>query len=350
MGVPDSIKKQVDLAEAIQKQIVSGQNPPADPVPQANTPPVVSVVTPLGPASVTPPGTVIEPPPEAPAIPEPVAPIPQSPAPCENCSKQEHKYSVLQGKYDKEVPRLTYRIAFLENQIDDLKRQVAEPTASLASPNTMSAAMNSAIGEMLRNSTDEKTKTFRENFPDMFEFVANAADMIAGKTIQQTEKRLESVEQRNAVSAQEKFLTELGSKVPGWETICQEDPNWPVFLNAVEPYSGKKKLDLLKDASQMWNYSTVINLLKDFQKEFGTGTHPPSNPLTPTPPPTVFPPSGHAAALTSTGAQPEYIARGFISQFYQDVARGAYRGRVAEEKAIKAKIDQAVAKGLILNS
>lgn len=363
MGVPESVQKQADRAEEIQKQIIPGQNLPAAPAAPVNTPPVVPAATPAEPVPATPPGpvpvtlpvaTVVDPTP-APVTPTPAEPIIPVPAKCENCSKLEHKYSVLQGKYDKEVPRLTYRIAFLENQIDEAKRQIdAKPNDPAAAPSpAASPAPGSAIGEMLRNSTDEKVKTFRENFPDMFEFVANAADMIAGKTIQQTEKRLEGVEQRNAVSAQEKFVAELASKVPGWQKLCQEDPNWPVFLNGSEIYSGKKKLDLLKEASQSWNASVVVNLLKDFQKEFNVGNAPlpnPSTPTPPTPPAPVFPPSGPSSApALPGGAQPEYFTRSSINQFYQAVRRGEYCGREKEQQDIDARIMAATAKGMIVD-
>lgn len=360
MGMPDSVKEQVEKAGEIQKQIQAAQDqPPAAPTPPVNTPPTPVVVTPVTPMP-TPPIEPVTPPPgvEVPA-PVPVAPVPPQPAPakCENCSKAEHKYDVMAGKYDKEVPRLTYRIAFLENQIDDMKRVQADlpvgiPAQSGASaPGTaVTIPSQTTIGETLRHSADEKLKSFRENFPDVFEFVASAVDMAANKATTDTEARLKAVEQKSAKTAQDEFLDTMNKDVPEWQSICQEDPKWVQWLNQSDRYSAKKRLDLLKEASAGFNAGVVVNMLNDFKKEMGMGNPPSPQPIIPTPPQPVFvtPPSGPSQPPHAP-AQAEFITRSFIDQFYQDVVHGKYRGRDKEEKAIKAKIDLAVSKGLILN-
>jgi hypothetical protein len=361
MGLPNDIQKQVDAADAIQKQIQAAQDqPPAAPTPPVNTPPATAIVAPVTPTP-TPPIELVTPPPAvavpAPAPPEPVVPPQPAPVACADCSKWEHKYSVLQGKYDKEVPRLTYRIAFLENQIDDMKRQVetrgVEPITSTASmPGTPGAPppISTSIGETLRHSTDEKLKGFRENFPDVFEFVASAVDMAAHKTAADTETRLKAVEQKSAKTAQDDFLDTMNKDVPDWQSICQEDPKWVQWLNQSDRYSPKKRLDLLREASAGFNAGVVVNMLNDFKKEMSVGNAPSPEPIIPTPPQPVFvtPPSGPSQPPPAP-AQAEFITRSFIDQFYQDVVRGKYRGRDKEEKAIKAKIDTAVSKGLVLN-
>ena len=355
MGMPDSVKKQASRADEILKKILADQDPPPA-VPQpapANTPPVVAP----GEPTPIPPIEPVIPPAPAPTEP-PVVPPQPAPAKCEDCSKAEHKYSVLQGKYDKEVPRLTYRIAFLENQIDDMKRQVDSRGVELVQPGAPAPGTTSAppltsttIGETLRNSTDEKLKGFRENFPDVFEFVASAVDMAAHKASADTETRLKAVEQKSAKTAQDEFLDIMNKDVPEWQSICQEDPKWVQWLNQSDRYSAKKRLDLLREASAGFNAGVVVNMLNDFKEEMGMGSVPVSEPTTPTPPAQpvfVAPPSG-PSQTPSAPAQAEFISRSFIDQFYQDVVKGKYRGRDKEEKAIKAKIDTAVSKGLILN-
>jgi hypothetical protein len=209
---------------------------------------------------------------------------------------------------------------------------------------------STTIGETLRHSTDEKLKGFRENFPDVFEFVASAVDMAAHKTAADTETRLKAVEQKSAKTAQDDFLDTMNKDVPDWQSICQEDPKWVQWLNQSDRYSAKKRLDLLREASAGFNAGVVVNMLNDFKKEMSVGNAPSPEPIIPTPPQPVFvtPPSGSSQPPPAP-AQAEFITRSFIDQFYQDVVRGKYRGREKEEKAIKAKIDTAVSKGLILN-
>ena len=358
MGLPKEVKKQADKANDILKKILADQDqPPAEPqpTPPVNTPPIVAPVEPTPPPPIEPvtaPPVVATP---APAPPEPVVPPQTTPPTCAECSKWEHKFSVLQGKYDKEVPRFTYRIAFLENQIDDLKRQLdarnAEPVPPVASaPGVAVVGSGTSIADMLKNSTDEKIKSYRENFPDVFEFVISAVDMAAQKAVTETENRLRAVEQKSLKAAQDEFIAIMNKEVPDWQEICQKDPNWIQWLSQPDRYSSRNRLDLLKEASAGFNAKAIVNMLKDFKTETGSA-QPLPQPIPQTPPQQpvfVAPPSGPAQPPPAT-PQAEFIARSFIDQFYQDVVRGKYKGRAKEKEAIQAKIDRAISKGLILD-
>ena len=126
--LPKNIEEKARKADELIKKF-QGQNksePPAVP-PAVNTPPAPATPEPPAnppvdnpPVPAQPvPATVTTAPP-APAQ-EPVTP---SPAPCAECAKWQQKFSVLQGKYDAEVPRYASRVFYLENQIVDLNGQI----------------------------------------------------------------------------------------------------------------------------------------------------------------------------------------------------------------------------------
>ena len=372
--LPDAVTRQAKAAEDIQRKLITGQNPPAGPT-AGNTAPAAPafpietiVVNPQlpNPPALTPPAVPATPPPtETPVVIPPGVEIPQT---CPNCEKQEQRYRVLQGKYNKEVPTLTYRVAYLENVNADLMRentalkaaaQAAPPAPPVATPPPAA----SSIADTLKNSQDEKVKNFRENFPDIFDFVIQAVDQVAKSTQDQANKRLADMEKDSITRKQDAFLKRMNETHPDWQAICQTDPNWPQWLMRKERYSSSTRIDLLKAASERLDPEPIVNMLADFKAEFHSPAPVPSNPNPPAPPSInpppqapgnerfISPPSGPGAP-PPPAAQPADapITRAFIKQFYQDKARGntAPYGGPQGIAQWEAKINQAAAQGRII--
>ena len=256
--LPDAVVRQAKAASDIQAMIM-GQNPPAaDPNNPGNTPPASAApappVAPL-PAVLSPLRNHSPVPIPAPVTAEPpvvIQPGVEIPGTCPNCEKQEQRYKVLQGKYDKEVPRLTYRVAYLENINQDLTKENAALTAAAqaapaAAPVTTpppGAPAATSIAAALKTSQDEKVKTFRDNFPDVFEFVVDAVDKVAQATKEEAEKRIANVEKDALAKKQDSFLARLAETHPDWQTVCQADPNWPQWLMRKDRYSSSSEVGL----------------------------------------------------------------------------------------------------------
>ena len=358
MGIPKKVAEQAKLADEMAKQLLGQDQPqavppvgntqaaaPQDVNNQQNAAPQAQVVEPAV-APQAPQGETTPAPPQAPQA-----------APCPECAKWEQRYRVLQGKYDAEVPRLTYRIAFLENQIEDLKKnnqQVANNQTQAAPDVNVQAT---SLADILRNSNDDRLKSFRENFPDIFDFVVLAVDQVANNTKKAIEEKLASIEQVSVKNLEEKFWREIQSAVPDWQTICNDNSNiWAEWLLKKDRYSPKRRLDLLKEAQAAFDSQAVINMLNDFKKEMGMGGgNPVASPQTNNPAPNqttrpqqvVMPPSGPASVPSSSG-QAEFITRSFINQFYQDKARGRFYGREKLMNEIEAKINKAVMEGRVV--
>jgi len=380
LQLPEAVVRQAKAAEEIQKKLIAGQNPvpvgtgPANPgntAPAAPQFPVETIAVnpqPANPPANTPPAAPPVPPPtETPVTQPPGAEIPKT---CPNCEKQDQRYRVLQGKYNKEVPALTYRVAYLENVNADLMKEntalkaaaQAIPPAPAVSPPPPSPAAPS-IADSLRNSPDEKVKNFRENFPDIFDFVLQAVDQAAMAARDQADRRFADMEKDAASRKQDVFLKRLNETHPDWQAICQADPNWPQWLMRKERYSSSSRLDSLKEASQRFDPEPIVNMLTDFKAEFHTPAPIPANPNPPAPPNInpppqapgnerfISPPSGPGAP-PPPAAQPADvpITRAFIKQFYQDKTRGntAPYGGPQGVAQWEAKINQAAAQGRIV--
>jgi len=171
--------------------------------------------------------------------------------------------------------------------------------------------------EILRNSEDPALKSFRENFPDVAGPIATLFDEFVNRNAGMIESR---------VSAVEEDL--LAQKIPNLKAVRQH-PEWSAWLRVVDRY-GQMRQVAFDVAMSTLNVGAISNLVQDFKAEKGlSSTRPGGTPGNP-------------------GAD-HPIARSFIRQFSIDVARGKYRGKEAEAKAIQDKIDAAVAAGKVLN-
>ena len=333
MALPQAVQAQLDRANQILAQEHPVQNPP---VAAVSTPEVVpgNIVSPTPPTAVIAP--VIEP-----ALVTPVA-LPVTPpvaAPAPPVEDWKHKYEVLQGKYNAEVPRYAYRVAFLENQVESLTKEIGNLKLQLASPqppaqpgaSATPAAIPQASGKMsevLKNSTDEKIKSFKDNFPDIFEAIGVVADQMLTTIRTESDTKMKAIEQVSAKNAQDVFYEALNKDAPGWQQMCQTDPNWPVWLGVIENYTGKLRLELLKEASTRFDAKAILNMLRDFRTAYPAQpvvAPIAANPNPPAPPAIlgaalVGPPSAPSAGSPPSVNPAETITRKFVSDFYLDVA------------------------------
>lgn len=187
--------------------------------------------------------------------------------------------------------------------------------------------MSASVKEALWNSTDEKIKRFREDYPDIFEAVVATVDQVASIERAHADSRLAGVEQRVAETGKSKFVEALSRAHPDWQTISQSDPNWPVWLSQKERYQSKTRLELLREATARFDAESVINMLRDFKANPTVGgAHP-------------------GGGSPRTSPQGEVISRQFIKTFYAEKAKGYYRLREKEAQAIEARINRPCWKG-----
>jgi hypothetical protein len=359
--LPRAVEEQGKRADELLKQFGVTQNPPVaapTPTPGITDPNAAPQPNPQ-PAPDDPnqyvnpdqPDSAVQPAPQEPVTPQTPQPAPQ---PCAECEKNKQRYTTLQGKYDAEVPRLTYRIQYLENQIADLSAQAVRAVDTKPATVTVTAPATpapSVFSEALKSSENPAIKNFKENFPDVFGPLTQILDDFGNQITKKSDEKIASIEKTNADTKQEVFSKAIANAHPDWQIVCQGDPRWAIWLNKTDPY-GLSKLMALRSASAKFDPQVVINLLSDFKKEMAVAS---AQPVIPAQDPRlsqVAPGSGPQGSGTVIGAGdkgPEPVARSFIQKFAQDVTTGKYRGKEAEMNAIQAKIDAAVSAGKILN-
>lgn len=183
----------------------------------------------------------------------------------------ERRYLTLQGKYDREVPRLHAELRELRQRID---QQTPQPQA--ATPDTPQAP----------DAVDQELATLREKLADAFgneedvETLFQAIQRLGARgdvTHSQREEldalraELADIRQREAqreVDARQKELTRLA---PNWQTINQDPRFTDRFLNVRDPASGQLYRELMQSAYNAGEVDRAAWFFQEFERQTHQG-------------------------------------------------------------------------------
>jgi hypothetical protein len=127
--------------------------------------------------------------------------------------------------------------------------------------------------------------------------------------------------------------------VPNWEEINTNDA-FLAWLGEVDPVYGQPRQAALNAAQQALNSDRAANVFKAFMATL---------PQTPKSNPVDKQVSPKAAASTApTPTEKPVISQKQVTDFYNEVAKGKYRGREQEAARIEAAINAAMAEGRIV--
>ena len=196
--------------------------------------------------------------------------------------EDDHKYKVLKGKYDKEVPRL--------------HRQLRDATQTI---NAMTAKINKLEGEIAGlkaapapEPANPLTQSEIDQFgPDLIDIIRRVAKSETGvaldeqlrpikATVEQVQETVANPSEDGTVDV-ERMLTDLAEAVPDWEKQ-NTNPKFLDWLDEKDPFSGKVRTELMAEAWNEGDSERVINLFQGFQKENAV-VNPDDEPSTETP-------------------------------------------------------------------
>ncbi|MCK5318039.1 MAG: hypothetical protein KAJ55_08995 [Anaerolineales bacterium] len=218
--------------------------------------------------------------PPAPEDPPTDPPAPADPPPTtvdEALAAAEHKYKVLQGKYNAEVPRLTRQAQEQEQGLRDMRQQLTNTQTLLASLNQGNAAPQPNAGASAPTPPQRLVKDdeIREFGPDLYDFIQRAAKEavdVQGLT-QPLEQRLSLAEEavQTTVNSQVreaeiKVHATLDAEAPKWREQ-NEDPEFLAWLEEVDPYTGARRGEILTQAYQNHDSSRVVAFFNGFLNE-----------------------------------------------------------------------------------
>ena len=311
MALPPQIQAQVEAADAA----LAAMNKPAE------------YLQTQEPITDQPAPKEVEPQPQA-AAPAPTAPQPDP---------WEHKYKTLQGRYNSDVPKLQAQVSELKTQLETAIAKLEE----VAKP---------AVQEKKPVADPQDVEAFGQDLVDM---VQRVAERMFGGAAAEFQRQAAAFEQRLvklegalkgttetvAMTAEQAFFDRLTKLVPNWEEI-NVNQAFLAWLAEVDPVYGQPRQAALDVAQQSLNSERAANVFKAFMATQPQA--PKTNPVDKQ----VSPKAAASAAPTATDNKP-IITQAQIKAFYDDVARGLYRGRQQEMQQVEAKINAAIAEGRV---
>ncbi|MCO7225924.1 hypothetical protein [Pleionea sp. CnH1-48] len=247
----------------------------------------------------------------------------------EDATYWKHRFSVMQGKYNAEVPRLKRQIEQLEQSVQSLKE----------SPLSQSQAKPSPTEPLL---TEEEREEYGE-FAELIDKVAGRISERQPATVphsetEQLKSELESLKSRTEQNDISDFFKDVERAIPNWESV-NNDTQFHQWLQAIEPYTGRTRQALLEEAQHNLDSVRAISFFENFLSSQS------STPMSPSRENLLQP--QRLANGQSKGQEPVIWTSETINQFYSDVRRGQYQGREDEQRKIEQDIHLAYTQGRI---
>lgn len=323
----NTLPKQVRLQVERVDQMLAAAQAPAEP----NNPPA--------PAPESVPAEPAPAPPAEPSTPD-ASEAPPAPA-APPAEPWEHRYRTLRGMHNRQMAEATRRAEAAEQERDALKAAQAAPKPDIR--------------------LDPKdAETFGADLVGMAQRIAETvATAVVGKLearIAQLEQKHEGAVRQVAQTAEEVFLSRLAAQVPDYQAQ-NEDAGFLAWLGEIDPVYGVPRQAGLDSATQALDADRTARVFLAYRNSRAPAPTPAAAPA-PAPAPRPAPASLERQVAPGTNAQPAPlqpqeaapITVADVTQFYNDVRRGVYRGRDAEKARIEATINQALAEGRILES
>jgi hypothetical protein len=331
-ALPKAVKKQVDLANKIVDEVYDEDGnirpPPQDPPKD----------------QVDPPKDQVDPPKDPPKDPAPV--------------DYEHKFRVLQGKYNAEVPRLQKSLTRAEASNQELSQRMLNLEGMLASIQAVKSAPPEPPAPSLPDITDDERAQFGDDLIDLIERTAARKllpeiDTRVGKVdqhVKQVGEKVAYTETSVAESKRQQVFEALASAVPKWAEQ-NENPEFLEWLDQEEGMSGFTRGHFLTEAMKSNDAKKVIKYFTGFQSENAAATADPAPESTPAQEPAGqepqvkldelmapgTPQTGTASAPNESGKR--VWSREDIAKFYADRNEFVKKGKPIPKEMQKLERD-----------
>lgn len=228
-GIPEAVLKQNEAAENLQKNLTSGETPPA--------PGVESQVPPADPKPSDPPGPDAKP----------------------KSDDFEHKYKVLQGKYAREVGDLralcSRQAAIIDQQaatIDEFSRKPAAPAP----------AAPAEVGGV----NPEDYAAYGTEIMDLAKTVnALIAENKRLSAAPPADDRIEKIERSVQEERTNRFYSDLKKACPTWESL-NTDEKFLEWAGVVDPTYKISRLSVMKECFAQGDALGVAEIFNEYLK------------------------------------------------------------------------------------
>lgn len=247
--LPKAIQEQLEAAEAIEKQLAA----------QAAAPEEGNTQTQHAEPAQSP----------APEQQQVAEPTPQPQTVQQDDETWKHKFDVISGKYQAEVPRLYGQLKEQNQTLENLQRELAELKAKAnVEPEKPKESLVTSKDEDAFGSDliDLARRVSREEANQVLSRIDQIEQML--KRISELPRQMEQVQQQQAQSAEERYWGAVNTAVPDWNQI-DADPRWIEWLNTRAPFAVKSYRELAGEAIQAGQVEPIVELVNAWKQAAG---------------------------------------------------------------------------------
>lgn len=266
----------------------------------------------------------------------------------------EQKYRSLQGMYNAEVPRLHAQNRELRQRLDQMEQLLGtvsssstptdNPGEAPAKPTFITQRDVDEYGEsidVMRRAAKEEASAYQREIADLRNMVTSLQSQLVPQVNQ--------LSQRQAVSSEQAFWSDLQATVPNWKEI-NDNQDFQSWLLEVDPLTGISRQTYLEDAQRNLDSRRVASFFSMWPGNQQLSGQQPAksrrnaDELSRQ----VAPGRGRSggARQSAPGSDKTY-SRTDIAAFYGDVRTGKYKGRDDERQRIERDIFAAQRDGRI---
>lgn len=250
----------------------------------------------------------------------------------------EKRYKSLQGMYNADTARLRTDNQQLNGRVAQLEQLLASLSAApqpSAAPVVEKLVTEKDVEEY-GDSIEVMRRVTREEVAASQRRIAELEHML--KQVQTSVlPRVEQVAQRQAVTAEQAFWSELSAAVPAWRDI-NADQNFHKWLLDTDPLTGLTRQTYLEDAQRNMDVRRVAAFFTSWQGLNGQSTAQPSRSASDSQLDKQVAPGRSRGGSAPSSTAPKTYSSKDIAKFFDDVRKGVYRGKEAERDRIERDI------------
>jgi hypothetical protein len=259
----------------------------------------------------------------------------------------EQRYRTLQGMYNADTARLRGEKQELASRVDQLEKLLSSISAAPAQPAPATEKLITQKDiEDYGDSIDVMRRVTKEETLAAQRKIAELEKLIRDMQLQVV-PRVEAVAHRQAVSADQAFWSDLTAAVPNWREINQ-NKDFHSWLLEVDPLTGVTRQSHLENAQKGHDVRRVAAFFSTWQGNTGHSiAQEPRDAAKSQLEKQVAPGRGRTAAAPVDNQARTYSPQD-ITKFFNDVRKGAYKGRETERDRIERDIFAAQREGRIV--
>jgi hypothetical protein len=263
----------------------------------------------------------------------------------------EQKYRTLQGKYNAEVPTLNAQVRDLNGRLGHMQQllstmQSARPNANSqkAPPpqSTLTDEEREEYGEsidVMRKVTQEVVTPYQQEIERLNQMLAQMQGSVV--------PRVEQLSQQQAHSAEQQFWSSLANEVPNWKEI-NDSQDFQTWLLETDPLSGMARQAYLEDAQRRLDSHRVAGFFQAWQNASGHTAQPTRSAASELEKQVT--PGRTRSSPAPRGDQQKTYKTSDVAKFYDNVRKGAFKGREEERGRLERDIFAAQAEGRIVQA